>query len=81
MIIKIFKDNYLSVFKICNKVWTLKALIVPNKKAPEGADFKNRAGYGSLLELFNKTLQPVLSSPQMVVLYSELENYVNGVEK
>ena len=42
--------------------------------------FFNGAEYGSLLELFNKTLQPVfqpvLSSPRMIVLYSELENYV-----
>jgi len=38
------------------------------------------AGYGSLLELFNKTLQPVLSSPQIIILYSEIENYINGVE-
>lgn len=38
------------------------------------------AGNGSLLELFNKTLQPVLSSPQMIILYLEIENYINGVE-
>ena len=38
------------------------------------------AEYGSLLELFNKTLQPVLSSPQIILLYSEIENYINGVE-
>ena len=42
--------------------------------------FFNGAEYGSLLELFNKTLQPVLSSPQIILLYSEIENYINGVE-
>ncbi len=35
----------------------------------------------TLFELFNKTLQPVLSSPQIIILYSEIENYINGVEK
>ena len=70
------------VYKYCYlyKVRTLKTIIVPNKKAPEGAISENGAEYGSLLELFNKTLQPVLSSPQIILLYSEIENYINGVE-
>ena len=38
------------------------------------------ADYWALLELFNKTLQPVLSSPQIIILYSEIENYINGIE-
>ena len=41
---------------------------------------KNGPEYVSLLELFNKTLQPVLSSPQIILLYLEIENYINGVE-
>ena len=59
---------------------TLKALIVSNEKDPEGSNSINGAGSGSLLELFNKTLQPVLSSPQIILLYLEIENYINGVE-
>lgn len=75
--------EYLSDFikiAVNRKVRTLETRIIPNKKASDKAKFKNGAEYGALLELFNKTLQPVLSSQQMIILYTELENYINGVE-
>ena len=58
-----------------------KTLIIPNKKAPEGANSKNGADSGFLLELFNKTLHPILTSVRMLPLYFEIENYISGVEK
>ena len=44
------KIGYLNVRN--ENVQTLKTLIIPNKKAPEGANFKNGADGRSLLELF-----------------------------
>ena len=66
---------------INTKVRTLETRIISNKKASEEADLINGADDRTLLELFNKTLQPILSSPQIIILYSEIENYINGVEK
>lgn len=60
--------------KIKNYRYTKRALY-------SGSIFKNGADDRTLFELFNKTLQPVLSSPQIIILYSEIENYINGVEK
>lgn len=36
---------------------------------------------GSLFELFNKILRPVLVSSKALLLYYAIENYINGVEK
>ena len=41
----------------------------------------NGAHGGSLLELFNKILHPVLTSSTEVLLYFEIENFINGLEK
>ena len=41
----------------------------------------NGAHGGSLLELFNKILHPVLTSSKEVLLYFEIENFINGLEK
>ena len=43
--------------------------------------FKNEADDGTLLKLFNKTLQPILCSYKLILLHIEIENYINGVEK
>ena len=43
--------------------------------------FKNGADSGFLLELFNKTLHPILTSGRILPLYFEIENYISGVEK
>ena len=59
--------------KIKNYRYTKRALY-------SGSFFKNGADSGTLLELFNKTLQPVLSSSHTIILYLEIENYLNGVE-
>ena len=42
---------------------------------------ENGAPDGSLLELFNKILHPVLTSSKEVLLYFEIENFINGLEK
>ena len=44
-----------------SKVRTLKTLIVPNKKAPEGADFKNGAGNVVVSETISHLLKVVKS--------------------
>lgn len=59
----------------------LKPLIIPNKKGAEAPNSKNGADSGFLLELFNKTLHPILTSVRMLPLYFEIENYISGVEK
>ena len=41
----------------------------------------NGADGRSLLELFNKILHPVLTSSKEVLLYFEIENFINGLEK
>ena len=60
---------------------TANFFLLTNKKAPEGAIFKNGADSGILLELFNETLHPILTSGRMLPLYFEIENYISGVEK
>lgn len=42
---------------------------------------KNGVDSGFLFELFNKTLQPVLTYSKMLPLYFEIENYISRVEK
>lgn len=59
--------------KIKNYRYTKRALY-------SGSIFKNGADSRTLLELFNKTLQPVLSSSHTIIHYLEIENYLNGVE-
>lgn len=56
-------------------VRTLKPPIIPNKKAPEGAVFKNGAGDGSLLELFGEKLLPIVTAPIFLLLNNDIENY------
>ena len=41
---------------------------------------RNRRTCQNPLELFNKTLQPVLSSSHTIIHYLEIENSLNGVE-
>jgi len=52
-----------------SKVRTLKTLIVPNEKAPEGANDDNGAGDGALLELF--------CTKEAIILYNEVIKYKN----
>ena len=49
------------VYKYCYlyKVRTLKTIIVPNKKAPSGAIFKNGAGNVVVLETISRLLKVV----------------------
>lgn len=51
------------------------------KTTPMSCSFKNGAPGGSLLELFNKILHPALTSSKEVLLYFEIEKFINGVEK
>ena len=48
----------------------------PFKALMNFALFKNGAGYGSLLELFNKTLQPTLNTPNALILFNDIKNYL-----
>jgi len=42
------------------------------------AIFEKWAGYGSLLELFNKTLQPAISGTKALLLYNDIVNYIES---
>lgn len=53
----------------------MKVLIIPNKKAPKGAIFKNGADSGSLLELFSEKLLPTVTAPIFLLLNNDIENY------
>lgn len=52
-----------------------------HKKSSVEPIILNGADSGILLELFNKTLHPILTSVRMLPLYFEIENYISGVEK
>ena len=48
----------------------------PFKALMNFAILKNGAGYGSLLELYNKIIQPAFSTPTALVLFNDIKNYL-----
>lgn len=52
--------------------------LIKNLKPSHRKGFKNGAGYGSLLELFNKTLRPTLNTSNALILFNDIKNYLES---
>lgn len=52
-------------------------MLIYTKKEPlESALLKYGADYGALLELYNEIIKPAFSTPTALVLFNDIQNYL-----